>query len=42
MTLKISYAGTLVDPNQKFWYIPINENADIEITSTLEEKNGNN
>jgi hypothetical protein len=38
MTLKISYAGTLVDPNQKFWYIPINENADIEITSTLEEK----
>ena len=36
MTIKINYASSLVDPNQKFWYIPINENANNEIMLTLE------
>lgn len=38
MKLKINYANSLIDPTQKFWYIPINENANTGIISTLEEK----
>ena len=38
MKLKINYANSLVDPDQKFWYFPINENANSGIISILQEK----
>jgi len=37
--IKYWYADSLIDPDQKFWYLPIYKNASTKITSCLKRKN---